>query len=226
VPTLDATGLTAAKWAPEGSVRPGSRLLAWGYALGISGEPTLTTGAYSGERALESVTFIQTDTPLNFGNSGGPLFNPCGEVVEIVSWGLSNAPGLNFAVSGQDAQDFVAQHRDSRPGLLQQTPEDTVRLYYQAIDQGRFDIAYGQFSAKLQSPANLEQFAAGFITTQGVEIEFLRREPGFENLVRVSIVVTDFRNGQFVNTRFAGTWTLIQEFGQWKLDSANIAQIP
>src|SRR5690606_15206971 len=104
-------------------------------------------------------------------------------------------------------------------------PEDTVRSYYEAIDRGQLDVAYNQFSARLRAPATLEQFAAGFATTRAVSIESLQREPGTDDVVRVSIVVTDLRNGQFVVTRFSGTWTLVREFGQWKLDSANIVQV-
>ena len=217
----DACYLGSGRFASSWSAATGG-----GYALGISGEPTLTTGAYSGQRVLESVTFIQTDTPLNFGNSGGPLFNACGEVVGIVSWGFCWTQGLNFAISGRDAWDFIAQHRNAQVGRIEQTPEDTVRLYYQAIDQGRFDVAYDQFSARLKAPATLEQFAAGFTTTRAVSIESLHREAGSENIVRVGIVVTDFRDGQFVYTSYSGTWTLVRESDQWKLDSANIMQTP
>jgi hypothetical protein len=91
-------------------------------ALGISGEPTLTTGSYSGSRIIDAVGFVQTDTPLNFGNSGGPLFNIRGEVVGIVSWGFSDAQGLNFAVAGRDARNLllsteIAHHYKGRPRI-------------------------------------------------------------------------------------------------------------
>jgi hypothetical protein len=72
----------------------------------------------------------------------------------------------------------------------------------------------------LKAPANVERFAAGFSSTWSVAVESLDREPGPGNVVRVSIVATDFLNSKYVSTPYSGTWTLIQEFGQLKLDSA------
>ncbi|MEK7066035.1 MAG: S1C family serine protease, partial [Patescibacteria group bacterium] len=42
---------------------------------------------------------IQTDCPINFGNSGSPLFNESGEVVGINQRIVRDTEGLNFAVS-------------------------------------------------------------------------------------------------------------------------------
>ena len=40
--------------------------------------------------------FIQTDLPLNVGNSGGPLINPCGEMVGLNTQVRRDAQGLSF----------------------------------------------------------------------------------------------------------------------------------
>lgn len=45
---------------------------------------------------------IQTQTPINGGNSGGPLFDSTGVVVGINSFGDDNAQGLNFAISASE----------------------------------------------------------------------------------------------------------------------------
>lgn len=49
---------------------------------------------------------IQTQTPINPGNSGGPLFNTDGKVVGINTY-KTKGENLNFAVSADDARDFI-----------------------------------------------------------------------------------------------------------------------
>ena len=55
-------------------------------------------GIVSAFRKFEGVDYIQTDTALNPGNSGGPLLNIRGEVLGMVTSVLSDAQGINFAI--------------------------------------------------------------------------------------------------------------------------------
>jgi serine protease Do len=50
--------------------------------------------------------FIQTDAPINRGNSGGPLFNMRGEVVGVVT-AAGNGDGLGFAVPINLVKDLL-----------------------------------------------------------------------------------------------------------------------
>jgi len=70
----------------------GDFVMALGSPYGLEG--STTTGVVS-KIAKE---FIQTDAAVNPGNSGGPLLNRYGEVVGIVSFTLSTAQNINFAV--------------------------------------------------------------------------------------------------------------------------------
>ena len=93
------------------------------YAIGNPlGELTFTfTGGYVSAKD-RSVTMsdgtvmnmLQTDTAINSGNSGGPLFNEYGQVVGIVSAKLSSSSsseasveGLGFAIPINDVRDMV-----------------------------------------------------------------------------------------------------------------------
>jgi S1-C subfamily serine protease len=61
-------------------------------------------------RLLEGVEYVQTDLPINEGNSGGPLVNREGRVVGIVSFILRESQGLSFALPIDRAlQRFAAQ---------------------------------------------------------------------------------------------------------------------
>ncbi|HKO93117.1 MAG TPA: trypsin-like peptidase domain-containing protein, partial [Polyangiaceae bacterium] len=49
-------------------------------------------------RLLEGVEYIQTDLPINVGNSGGPLIDREGHVIGVVSFILKDSQGLSFAL--------------------------------------------------------------------------------------------------------------------------------
>ncbi len=57
-------------------------------------------------------TWIQTDTPFNPGNSGGPLVNMRGEVVGLNTLKLikKNTTGIAFALSASDLLDVLHGH--------------------------------------------------------------------------------------------------------------------
>ncbi|MGI8549523.1 MAG: S1C family serine protease [Dehalococcoidia bacterium] len=110
---VDAKNLTPAKFAPSGTTEVGEPVLAIGYALNISGTPTVTSGVVSAlDRTIPENTTaipgaIQTDAPINPGNSGGPLLNLRGEVIGINTAGRSDAQGIFFAISSDVAQPVV-----------------------------------------------------------------------------------------------------------------------
>jgi S1-C subfamily serine protease len=47
----------------------------------------------------------------NRGNSGRPSFTGCGEMVGIVEFGLTNSPGLNFAIVAWIARPAIVTRR-------------------------------------------------------------------------------------------------------------------
>ena len=52
---------------------------------------------------------IQTQTPVNPGNSGGPLLNNDGEMIGVNTWKRRDSDGLNYAVSVEDVRDLIKQ---------------------------------------------------------------------------------------------------------------------
>jgi S1-C subfamily serine protease len=60
---------------------------------------TVTRGivSYVG-RTMEGTRFIQTDLPINEGNSGGPVITARGQVIGIMSFILRRSNGLSFAL--------------------------------------------------------------------------------------------------------------------------------
>jgi S1-C subfamily serine protease len=102
------SGITALPLVSSLTLKVGDPVVAVGTPFGLSG--TLTTGIISalGRTIVEGSDSgqdgqiipdtIQTSTPINSGNSGGPLLNYAGQVVGITTAGISNSEGLGFAI--------------------------------------------------------------------------------------------------------------------------------
>ncbi len=100
------------------NVRVGDVVLAVGNPLGVG--QTVTMGIISAKGRSTSVgdggyeDFLQTDAPINHGNSGGALVNTKGELVGINSQILSNSDGnigIGFAIPANMAKNVMEQLR-------------------------------------------------------------------------------------------------------------------
>lgn len=87
-------------------VRVGDDVVAIGNALALGDSPTVTRGIVSAlDRSLDetdTVTLhglIQTDAPINHGNSGGALVDAKGRLIGINSAGIPSAQNIGFAIA-------------------------------------------------------------------------------------------------------------------------------
>ena len=110
---IDAAGLPVAEFGNSDTLQVGEEVAAIGNPLSESFRSTLTNGIISGiDRGVNyngrTMTVLQTNTALNNGNSGGPLYNMYGKVVGVTNMKMassvySNVEGIGFAIPSNSA---------------------------------------------------------------------------------------------------------------------------
>jgi Do/DeqQ family serine protease len=125
---IDASHLPVLPLGNSDQVRVGDVVLAIGNPLGVG--QTVTMGIISAKGRQTGLSdgsfedFLQTDAPINQGNSGGALVNTSGELIGINSQIISPSGGnigIGFAVPANMAKSVMAQLTNSgtvRRGML------------------------------------------------------------------------------------------------------------
>src|SRR5829696_696447 len=125
---VDASGLPVLALGDSDRTRVGDVVLAIGNPLGVG--QTVTMGIISAKGRQTGLSdgsfedFLQTDAPINQGNSGGALINTNGELIGINSQIISPSGGnigIGFAVPANMAKSVIAQLTKSgtvRRGML------------------------------------------------------------------------------------------------------------
>ena len=189
--------------------RVGDWVLAIGNPLGLGG--TVTAGIISARgrdiRSGPYDDYIQTDAPINRGNSGGPLFNLKGEVIGINTAILSpsgGSIGIGFSIPAQLAVGVIDQLRkygSTRRGWL--------GVQIQAVtDEIAESLGLKETSGALvagvvkKSPAEAAGFKTGdvIVSFDGRKVPESRKLPRMvaETDVGKSVGVVVWRNGKEV----------------------------
>jgi serine protease Do len=125
---IDAEGLPAIPLGDSDQLDLGQPVVALGYALGLEGGPSVTSGIVSSltrritvedpecpeeecgtDRTRVYTDIIQTDAAINPGNSGGPLVDMAGNVVGINTAGTSAAENIGFAIQINSVTPTITQ---------------------------------------------------------------------------------------------------------------------
>lgn len=96
---IKASGLPVVKLGDSDKIEVGEQVVAIGHPQGL--EMTFTAGFVSALRPFpdKGYRFIQHQTPISGGSSGGPLLNMNGEVVGINTFSFKEGQNLNGAVA-------------------------------------------------------------------------------------------------------------------------------
>jgi hypothetical protein len=229
----------------------GTRVAAIGFPLG---QPiTFTQGGISGlDRSIpiNGTTrsgLIETDTPLNPGNSGGPLIDPTGAVVGLVDAQLTQANGIGYAVpAGQASPAFTtwqtapqppapASCVNARGPVADSTPQiDTagpasgplgaLAAYFTGINTGDYAAAYAVLGPRLQNSGQAA-FAHNLATTFDMDFSVLGVNDN-GGTVTVGLAFTSLQaSDQGPSGDTCDHWTLDYRMNQdptgaWRIDGA------
>jgi S1-C subfamily serine protease len=159
-----AVGLTLVN---SNSLSVGDPVIAVGSPYGLQG--TLTTGVISalGRTIVESddtgretqaiPDTIQTSTPINSGNSGGPLLNYAGEVVGITTAGISESQGLGFAIPSSTIMREITTlissgSYDNHPSI----DTEGIDMNYQIAQAMGVSVTYGYLVERVSTSNGLQ----------------------------------------------------------------------
>ena len=111
---VDAASSLALTMADPMALFEGQTVYALGHPYGL--DFTITKGIISSlNRVSSGVGLLQTDVPLNPGNSGGPLVDESGRVVGVANGGIPRSDGIGFAVSLRHVFSLCARARVNVP---------------------------------------------------------------------------------------------------------------
>ena len=222
---IDASGLKALDFGNSEELSVGDEVAAIGNPLSDNFSGTLTNGIVSAiGRDMDfeghTMTLIQTNTALNEGNSGGPLFNMYGQVIGITNMKMSASyfnqttiEGIAFAIPSTTVKDVVEQLMSGgrvtgRPsiGIMCGTIMDSIAEYY--------DIPSGLYISKVDKGSGAEKagIQAGDILTavNGKPVSYVEEVNAIKDGLSVgdTMTMTIFRNGETFDVEAELTETL------------------
>jgi hypothetical protein len=124
----------------------------------VEGDASVTRGTVSRLFSYEGYATIQTDTAMNPGNSGGPMFNDCGDAIGVVTAKLIDASieGIGYAITESSARfalDLPAPFVQAVPSATPSSPEsESTPAATETPDAGETPESTGTPSATASPP--------------------------------------------------------------------------
>jgi serine protease Do len=180
---IDASGVPFVAFGDSDTARVGDWVVAIGNPFGLGG--TATAGIISARGRDVALTdndsndYLQLDAPINFGNSGGPVFNTAGQVVGVNTAIFSpngGNVGIGFAIPANQVKEIVAELRENG-----------------SIERGWLGVQIQNLDDDLADSLGLDG------TNGALVVEVVADSPAAKGGVQAGDVVTRF-NGQEVDS--------------------------
>lgn len=115
---VEASALPSLVLADSDAVAAGDPVVAIGNPLGVL-DYTVSDGLVSSVREITpALTLLQISAPISQGSSGGPLFNPKGEVIGVVRAFITQGQNLNFGIPSNYVRALLAENQHLSLGAL------------------------------------------------------------------------------------------------------------
>jgi len=219
--------IPAIDWGNSDYLNPTEEILVLGYPLGgsLSGEATVKKGYLSAKRRVrdKGLEFLQTDSTLNPGMSGGPMITVCGDFVGINTLGTS---GMGLAISSnsfkQKYLEMIASNeplKDIKQIVFDpnKSPLDAVKAFYNYIKIRKLDKAFTLLGEKFVKGMTFENWKRGYQPNLDTSIIKIENNPEKDNLVNVKLSTKDLIEDQIVYKYFEGWWEVKEVDGNLKL---------
>jgi len=214
---------------------------------------TFTHGTVSGlDRTIpiENVTrsgLIETDAPLNPGNSGGPLLSVDGQVVGLVDAKNMQAEGIAYAVAPNIAHPLLQSWADNTASVvvarcanpvgpqgqdltptLPGSPDTTtqavgqvLKTYFDGINSADYEQAWLMLSPRLRGPS-WSSFAKGTSTSLDSGVALLSVTPAGQSVIAhvtfTSVQASEKGPGGDTCDNWDLDYTLVPSGDSWLID--------
>ena len=199
----------------------------------LQGELTVKKGIMAGKRYFKDydVQFIQTDSTLNPGLSGGPMTNKCGQVVGINTVG---GAGMGLAVSSNTIEKKLAAMStadadplkditalDIQPDL---DPEHAVQGFYDYIKLRRLDKAFSLLG-DYKKNVKYDNWIRGYATNLDTSVISLKADIDNPMKVYVKLSTKDLIEDEIIYKYFEGFWVVKEEGKKYLLNDPDIKEV-
>jgi len=219
--------LPPVSWGNPKELEPAEELLAIGFPLGGSlvGESSVNKGSLAGRRRSKDVgvEYLQTDTTLNPGVSGGPMVTVCGEVVGINTAGLA---GLGLAISADSIKQKWNEMNYSKDPLKDvekivfdpdQSPLEAVKAFYNYLKVRRLEKAFALLSDNFKKGYSFSYWKKGYEPLLDTTVIKIEEDPKKENRINVKLSTKDLVKDEIVYKYFEGYWDVREVKASWLL---------
>lgn len=227
--------LPVISWGDPKELSPAEELLAIGFPLGgqLTGEASVNKGSLSGRRRSKDVgvEYLQTDTTLTPGVSGGPMVNICGEVVGINTAGLS---GLGLAISADSIKQKwleMATSKDSLKDVHRITfdPDksslDTVSAFYNYLKVRKLEKAFDLISDNFKKGYDFNYWKKGYQSLLDTSVIKIEDDKDKKDRVKIKLSTKDMVDDEIVYKYFEGYWDVKEVKSRWLLWEAKIKEV-
>lgn len=222
-------------WGNPKDLDPAEELLAIGFPLGgqLNGEASVNKGSLSGKRHSKDVgiDYLQTDTTLTPGVSGGPMVTVCGEVVGINTAGLS---GLGLAISADSIKQKwleMATAKDSLKDIKKISFDDTtsgefaVATFYNYLKVRKLDKAFELLSNNFKQGHGFDYWKQGYSSLLDTTVIKIEDDKKTKDRVTIKLSTKDMVDDEIVYKYFEGYWDVKNIDGKWRLWEPKIKEV-